>query len=353
MGARTQPIPGYYVWEVPGKPVVVHLHLDVIDRLLSEAIRGAGTELARPAEVGGVLTGTIQHGDPSIVRVEDFQSVPCDHMRGPAYIFTDDMDRFEDACRHWRPEESRSNYAVGYFRSHTSDGLSLATDDILLLDRFLPSPWHIALLVRPFGAKVTAGFFFREDGKFQKSTPLEFPFRRTELGGGESPAETSNGGNGRRRDSETVVPDVVAEDDDSGDAPDVRTKTRLRGGRVWIPLSFIFLFLGVLLGFQAALTMAPKVSEVGGQDLSLGISVAQAGENLNVKWDRQAAPVRSAQRGLLEIEDGALAKSVDLDVAQLQNGSLIYRNSSNAVRFRLTVYPKARLTVTETVEWRK
>jgi hypothetical protein len=43
---------------------------------------------------------------------------------------------------------------------------------------------------------------------------------------------------------------------------------------------------------------------------------------------------------------------VDLDGPQLQNGTLIYRNSTNAVRFRLTVYPTARSSVTETLSWK-
>jgi hypothetical protein len=46
-------------------------------------------------------------------------------------------------------------------------------------------------------------------------------------------------------------------------------------------------------------------------------------------------------------------KPVVLDAAQLQNGSLIYRNASQSVRFRLTVYPQARLSVVETLEWKQ
>jgi hypothetical protein len=59
MATRTQPPPGYYVWEVPGKPVAVHLHLDVLDRIASEVMRGFGAVPKRGAEVGGLLIGIV------------------------------------------------------------------------------------------------------------------------------------------------------------------------------------------------------------------------------------------------------------------------------------------------------
>ena len=80
MGTRTQDTE-YFVWEVPGKPIRVHLHLEVVDRVAAEAMRGFGAVPKRGAEVGGVLIGTIEPGDPSIVRIEDFEPVECDYKR--------------------------------------------------------------------------------------------------------------------------------------------------------------------------------------------------------------------------------------------------------------------------------
>ena len=42
MATPTQDPAGYYVWDVPGQPVVVHLRLDVVDRLAAEAMGGFG-----------------------------------------------------------------------------------------------------------------------------------------------------------------------------------------------------------------------------------------------------------------------------------------------------------------------
>jgi len=41
-----------YLWEVPEKPISVHLHYDVIDRMSPEVMRGLGALKRRGAEVG-------------------------------------------------------------------------------------------------------------------------------------------------------------------------------------------------------------------------------------------------------------------------------------------------------------
>src|ERR1700691_4748332 len=154
MDPNTQAVADYYVWELPGKPVVVHLHLDVIGRLSAEVMRGFGAVPKRGVEVGGILLGSIEpseDGEQSIVRVEDFEPVACDYKRGPSYLFSAaDGAAFDDARVRWQPDSTRAAYAVGYFRSHTRDGLALAPEDVGFVEQYFPSPAHIALRVKPF-----------------------------------------------------------------------------------------------------------------------------------------------------------------------------------------------------------
>ena len=337
MEARTQLAPGYQLWEVPGKPLVVHTHLGVGNRLVAEVTWGEAAR-KRGVPVTGVLIGTIERGDPVVVRVEDFETID-----------KDDDGAFEDACRKWQPDESRQTYAVGYFRARQSEGFSLAERDLEILDRFFPSPWHIAMLINPSGSQVKAGFFFREDGVFQRITPLEFPIGPKQSTPQETPRKHT-------RETRTLVPEVVAQVQETVTTlshRDASPNKRLRGGWVWIPLSFIFLLLGVLLGFQAALTMAPRASENRTPDFGLGLSVSRTDNNLSVKWDRDSAAIHAALRGTLDIRDGNYSKSVPLDAAQLQNGNILYRNSSNSIRFQLVVYPKEGVSITEVTEWKQ
>jgi hypothetical protein len=359
MDASIQAAPGYYVWELPGKSVVVHLHLDVVDRLLAEVMRGFGLVPKRGAEVGGLLLGTIEHGDPTIVRVDDFEPVACEYKRGPSYLLTsDDGVAFEEAWQSFQSDSSGPGSPIGYFRSNTREGFSLGPEDVDILDQFFPSPSHIALLIKPFATKVSvASFFFRENGFFQPEAPLEFPFRRRELTGEEAPPRRPMTERPpRRREVRSEEPIIVDEETPAPETPApsfaYAVPARSRSAWLWIPLSFVFLLLGVVLGFQAALTMGPKSASSSSGEYSLGLIVTKEGNNLSVRWDRDAAAVKAAQKGVLEIEDAGYTKPVDLDAAQLRNGSILFTNSSRTVRFKLTVYPSARVSVTQTMEWK-
>lgn len=392
----SQDLPDYYVWEVPGKPVAVHIRLSVIDRLSAELMRGYGANPKRSAEVGGVLIGSVEEGAPlsdaaldkmnarTIVRVEDFEAVPCQYRRGPSYIFT------EEDCEPFEQAGMRAD-GVGYFRSHTRDGFSLGAEDIELLDHFFAGPATVALLVKPYATRASAaGIFIRENGTFPATTPLEFPFRRQELTGQEAPARRSMvERRPRRRETEpsperppAIAPKIDGYPPENGSLPEpagygyppersraatsrtemtpdldpayaaIAERSRRGAGWVWIPLSFLFLLLGVALGYQAALSVGARTSNTT-TDYSLALAVTKMGQNLSVHWDRQAPAVRASQRGVLEIEENGVSKPVELDAAQLRNGTLLYRNTTRDVRFRLTVFPKEDVRVTESAEWRQ
>ena len=76
-------------------------------------------------------------------------------------------------------------------------------------------------------------------------------------------------------------------------------------------------------------------------------------KGFNVHWDPQSPAVRASAHAVMEIEEQGITKPVELNGGQLQAGLLIYRYATNAVRFKLTVYPKATTSVSESVEWRR
>lgn len=349
--------PGFYVWEVADKKVSIHLHYDVIDRLLMEVMRGFGSVPRRGAEVGGLLLGSSELTDRLTVKIEDYDPVPCSYMNGPSYLLSErDLHEFADSHDRWSSGPDRRIYAVGYYRSHTRDGMSLLPDDLSLMKKYLPPPKSVALLIKPFATKVSlAGFFFWEDGSMQtESTYLEFPFRRKELGGGVAGLDRLESGKSSEATADEERPASTEDDSDPGDiakpSPRVpKPESFTRKGWVWIPLSFIFLFLGVLLGFQAALSLQKKTQSESMLDpYSLALSVSKSDDSLNIRWDRQAPAIRGAQRGVLLITDGSYRKQLDLDPSQLQIGSVIYRRVSGNVAFRLEVVTRDRTSVVET-----
>lgn len=373
----TSPSP-FYVWKPAGKAISVQLQFDVVDRILLEVMRGFGAVPKRGAEVGGLLLGTVEEKDgETVVSVEEFEVVPCDHASGPSYILSDeDHAAFAEAVERWKPGSERRIYAVGYYRGHTRDGICLAAEDLAVLEELLPEPSAIALIVKPFATKVSvAGIFFREDGQFKAdASHLEFPFRRKELGGGSTGMERlasaarfgQRAGDESRGRYRTQEPESPPEPVSRGESPvvpspDIRLLEPepqrgkgIRGGWVWIPLSFIFMLLGVVVGFQVALSMRPKQPAnpwLEAWDMTL--QVKRTGEELSVTWDPLSPAVRNATRGALIIQSRDETRTIDLRGTQLQGGSVIYRSVPDRVLFRLEVYPRERSVVSEIAEFKK
>ena len=124
-------------------------------------------------------------------------------------------------------------------------------------------------------------------------------------------------------------------------------------GWFWVPLSFVFLLVGLLFGYEASVLINAPQPEEKADVFGLALTVTKAGDNLYVKWNRQAPAIRQAERGVLIIEDGTFAKTLELDAAQLQNGSVVYRYYSAGVHFMLQVSPTTHDTLTESVDWKE
>ena len=339
------------------------MHLAVIEALGSEVMRGFGAVPKRGAEVGGILLGSVEHGDGTIVHIEDFEPVECGYTRGPSYLLSpEERENFEDTAEGFRDDGSQRNHAVGFFRSHTRDGLALAPEDTELMDACFPGPESVALLVKPFATKPSvAGFFFRENGSFPSSSPLEFPFRRHELTG-EQPPERRPLTEKRPRSEESrasapapfeqsipetgkaPAPQRVAYPEPS--APPAKSSRWL-----WVPFSFVFLLLGLALGYLLDLSFGSRAAAGSAADLDLSLAVQKSDGGLSVQWNGNSAAIRNAGRGVLEVHDGGYAKTVELDPSQLRGGKLAFHNASDAVSFHLTVYVNSRLSVSETLDW--
>ncbi len=407
---------GFWAWEPAGKPLRILIDLDLVENMLTAILDGFGSIPRRGAEIGGILLGSRSRNASGQleVTIDGWSPVPCSHRFGPSFVLSEaDLAALEAIAGDAGPR------AVGYFRSHTREGLSLSAEDLQYCEKYFPGPDDVVLLVHPAAIQVSkAGFFAYENGALQDKTPLEFNFRRSELETGgapprrplgekrepaasappsfEPPVTASAPREPRKHGMEGIagIAEAVAARDPhaAGTAaqassagtleplphqrqpyyqqphgggllepsphpllpyasPSAITPGRIRKNWVWFPLSFVFLLLGVLLGFQAALVFtAGKTSTQDPYALSMGVE--RRGDDLVIRWDRSNPAVRTASKGVLEITDGRYTKRVDLDSSQLQTGSVIYRFSSSDLRFRLEVQPKDRTVIIETVNWK-
>ncbi|MBZ2177026.1 MAG: hypothetical protein ACK58M_09640 [Acidobacteriota bacterium] len=364
----TEKLP-FYTWQPPQKPVTIHLHFDVVDRMLLEVMKGFGAVPRRGAEVGGFLLGNrTQAGDQLTVEILQFEPIACEHAEGPSFVLSaNDLRLWNEAIARLR---ANGQQIVGFYRSHTRDGLHLAKEDLALLGEYFPDRDLVSLIIKPYATRASvAGFFFWEGESLRSDSPyLEFPFRRKELGGGVSPLDravsAARFGQSSRPPSPAPL-GVQAGDSSSlasipidlppGAPPSEAPKPKAaRGGWVWIPLSFIFMLLGVILGFQIAISMRPRTpANPYLEAWSLALGVQRLDDRLVVSWDRTAPAVRNANRGVMTILAGDDSRRIELSYNDLQAGQLIYRSSPETVMFRLEVFPKDRTSIAETLEYRQ
>jgi len=363
-----------FIWQSPDGATEVHLNLDAVDGMLHECMRGMGAVPKRGAEVGGVLLGTVAHvGSRRLVTVETFEGVPIEYKHGPSYVFSEgDAELFRDTMA--RLNSAGFPRPVGFFRANTRDEMELTEEDVRTLEQHFPDADSVALLIRPFATKPsTAGFVLTRDGRFSAgaSPENEFVFRRREI---EEALEAQAAPAGPRvpyrpfavpspaqHEAELVsavatmtppAPGVaqprVAMPAPAALAPLRRVPaTRPRVRWRWLPLSSIFLVIGILLGIEATVSFRGALPD----PYDLKLSLSRTGNALTLHWDRSAPAVRAAQHGVVAIEDGNARMTRDLTASDLQTGSVVYTASGPAVHFQLRVFPHERDSIIETIDW--
>jgi hypothetical protein len=391
----------YAIWSVEGKPFEIRLALDVVDRLNPEVMRGFGAVRRRGTETGGILLGSIEPvGDRILITVDEFETVPCEYAFGPSYVLSPaDLQRFRAALATFDPSARKQHYTVGYFRSHTRDGLQLDEQDTRFFRNYFPDPYHVAMLVKPFATRAPqAGFFFQEKGVLPlDASYLEFPFRRRDLvvaEGGEEPdeprrkpvavegfpsakipareprteAEVEAGQSkpavDRSLNPFAGTPLAVPTAAPPPDAETVRatgreSATTLKASRSvslsgysadepaprpwkarlgWIALSTMLVVLGMVIGSQYSSLLSPSGAVASVNAYAINLRAEPSDSNLLVKWDSGSAAIKGAQRGVLTVQEGQERVTVELNGDQLRTGSVLYRHLAPYISFKLEVY---------------
>jgi protein TonB len=70
---------------------------------------------------------------------------------------------------------------------------------------------------------------------------------------------------------------------------------------------------------------------------ALALRAERNAGQLILTWNREAEVVKTARKAMLAISDGTQRENVDIDLAQLQNGSIVYTPVTADVSFRLEV----------------
>jgi hypothetical protein len=349
--------------------VRVEIDFDLIDRLETEVMRAFGAVPRRGLEVGGILIGTVAPGKPNVVHIDDFEPILSRHEQGPSYILSETERRqLAQAIERWRSQNGLRSRVVGFFRSHTREGLALGAEDLEIFSQFFPEQAAVALVVKPYATRPSVGgIFFREGATIRsQSSYLEFPFRSRELGAASAPERqtrphwneptatvSSLERTFPRESSPPERPDPPGDENtDSTSTSGSRRSLNLRSGWVWMPLSVIFLLMGTALGFQIALSVRGEVGQGSGQDpYALYLSATPSAGSVHLSWDRTSPVLNAAKSGRLVINDDGEERNVDLNIVQLRNGTVVYNGASGDVDFRLEVTTTKDVVVSESIQF--
>lgn len=324
---------GTYVWSVEGRPVRIRAAADVLASIGRAAREGLEKVPRRGLEIGGVLLGT-REGDE--LTITDWRPIPCEHARGPGFeLSANDEAALRQLLSSLASEPAAGGLEVlGWFHTHTRDGICLTKSDLDVYNRFFPAPWQVALVVKPHPKEpARAGFFFREpNGAIRAETSYrEFviePGLRPQPVGFD-PASLAPAPPSPPPAPAKSEPGPSAVWSPEPSAAPVSAAPR-PGMRRWLLVALAAAFLLGAAAFVAIPLLLPRP-----QPAAIALDVRPSGGALVLEWDRPAALLRDVSRATLTIEDGGERRVVELAPEELETGSLTYYRRTGEVAFRM------------------
>lgn len=301
----------YFTWQPRNKAVLVR----ILPQVLTDIAQSAGGD---SAEGGGLLLGSIRYAGAYTVTIESIERLEGRFWRGSQPQDNPDRRSLELALARWRAGADRPLSAVGYYRMSPGQGvLGPGSDDLKLIARYFSAPHNVFLFVRPAreGVPASGGLLCWQFGQIAETVNDEFPLEAPPL---------------------SCVPAVPVPSQRPDEVPQYIAIRRL-----WLIAGAIAMLLiaAVAAGFFLTRRGVYRQQEASSSNPApaLSLTAERSGPDYRVTWDRNAPAVMFATGGLLTITDGGIRRVIDLDMAQLKGGSLLYTPVSGDALIQLEV----------------
>jgi hypothetical protein len=358
-------------WSAAASPLTIEYSLVVIEEIRHEVAEGFQKLSRGGIEVGGVLYGVHEE---QTVRIMAIRPVACEHASGPSFRLSErDRAALHEQLRHGETDPRLEDLVcVGWYVSHTRTEIMLTESDQEVFSSYFAKPWQVTLVVRPSrGGNMRAGFFVREAGGTVNGSQsyLEFNFPDRLAGVFENRGD--HRGDRRGSPAERPAPEPRsaprAARPTPAQAPDVRREPRppvptsspvssnltslfgqpppapepaesakpgpakTSSGKKWL---WLVAALVVIAGL--AITGA-RFLTTGLTNETIALGVLEREGQLDIQWNRQAAPVSQAVRGTLEVADGPQTRTIPLKPADLALGKFSYKRDTGDIQVRMIV----------------
>ena len=107
----------------------------------------------------------------------------------------------------------------------------------------------------------------------------------------------------------------------------------------------LFVALFVYPGFLRT-TSKPAAAPAHQDSSPLQLRVERAAGELMLTWNPDSDAIRNASKAVLSITDGDQHENVDMDLAQLASGNIVYSPSGTDISFKMEVLDKAQKKTT-------
>jgi TonB family protein len=168
----------YFRWQPPGKAFAVSLNLTTMERLGLAVRQEPDSGSARRREIGGFLLGATRRiRGVTVVEVDGFEPVECEHAFGASYFLSgDDQRRFTERLRY--RNTSRDTSVIGFFRSNTRKEFAPVVEDLDLMAAYFSKASMVLLLVHSDSdGSLRGAFSLWRQRPIRTVTPYpDFPF---------------------------------------------------------------------------------------------------------------------------------------------------------------------------------
>lgn len=327
----------FYVWQIPGKPVSIHLSLEVVERLKRDYLRVSSEYPQRGLR--GVLLGHSISKPEAVSFVEDYQLLPDGEDAMGRIYFSPAEEALAEAVAKWPREDWRHCYAIGFFRSERAGWLALNDRDLTTARKFFSAPDNVALLIHFDEHRGSEGaFFIWEDGHMRASRSYhEFPLDAAKL------AAANLGRQDARREASKEPPA-------SSPPPLPRSKPSIPWMRL---LPIVALMTIGIVTVEIALDSRwgwRPAAENEAHEAPLALKVASGSQQLEVSWRHNSPAILAADKGVMTISDGGFTKVITLDAGQLRDGHVAYTPLTRDVNIRLEVSAPDGKSIGESVQ---
>lgn len=341
-------------WSSTDGSTRIVLPAEIVDAISGYVVEGLKSVPRRGAEVGGLLTGSVRLGPVTEMVVNGFEPIACEHRFGPSF----QLSAADDAGLRAMLAGRDPSEILGFYRSHTRQDFGPETSDRHMVEQFFPGRSGVVLLIKAAGAvRLTGQYFFFQNGRLDmQSGGRIFLFEGT-TPGGIAPHD-------QERSPIAPAPEVV-EDDYAPERPAYRsepdpepemeeedytppTNYVPRRPYTWRKrLQWEVLAAGVLVAaalgllywqYHGAEIDSDTVTTQQRQPVrvsSVGLSVHPGEGGWRITWDTNAAAVRTAFRGALQVTENESQERIPLSAAEIHGGVVTYRPTSDDVTFRI------------------